>query len=108
MKIGPAFSDNIHSEKRYFTSKSRFSFEKVKHSCIARSIACPTLVTVVERGGFGAISTDDLYKSAKAVNSNLSLRVFSHLQALTLDAQSPNPTLVNEFVFDWIVDRLRE
>jgi hypothetical protein len=86
----------------------RFSFEKVKHSCIARSIACPTLVTVVERGGFGAISAGDLYKSAKAVNSNLSLRVFSHLQALTLDAQSPNPTLVNEFVFDWIVDRLRE
>ncbi|HSW87638.1 MAG TPA: penicillin-binding transpeptidase domain-containing protein [Candidatus Saccharimonadales bacterium] len=28
MKIGPAFSDNIHSEKRYFTKKSRFSFDK--------------------------------------------------------------------------------
>src|SRR5258708_4344571 len=30
MKIGPAFSDNIHSEKRYFTNKSRFSFDKGK------------------------------------------------------------------------------
>lgn len=30
MKIGPAFSDNIHSEKRYFSNKSRFSFEKVR------------------------------------------------------------------------------
>ncbi len=28
MKIGPAFSDSIHSEKRYFTKKSRFSFDK--------------------------------------------------------------------------------
>lgn len=30
MKIGPAFSDNIHSERRYFSKKSRFSFDKGK------------------------------------------------------------------------------
>src|SRR5262249_37573884 len=28
MKIGPAFSDSIHSEKRYFTRKSRFTSER--------------------------------------------------------------------------------
>src|SRR5690348_14039712 len=28
MKIGPAFSDNIHTTKRYFTKKSRFGYDK--------------------------------------------------------------------------------
>ena len=84
------------------------NIEGLKLGSAAKRIGCPILVTIGEGDGFDATQAADLCNSLKVAGSNISLKVFSHPERAAFNAQSPNPTIANEFVFDWIADRLRQ
>jgi dienelactone hydrolase len=90
-------ADDCESVKR--------NIENLKLHSIAKRIHCPILITIGECEGLDATYAAELCNRAKAAGSNINLKIFSHLETAAFNPQSPNPTIVCEFVFDWIADR---
>jgi dienelactone hydrolase len=75
-------------------------------SRVARNIKCPVLITTGERGWLKAERVRELHRQLKAGGRDVTLRIFAASETAAMQAHVDNPTLANEYVFDWIASRL--
>jgi dienelactone hydrolase len=75
-------------------------------SRILRNINCPLLVTVGERGWLDADRVTELTSQLAADRRDITLKVFSRAETAAAQGHIDNPTLANEFIFDWIASRV--
>ena len=73
---------------------------------IARRISCPTLVTLGERGWLDVERVEELVNAWKSASRDVSLKVFKSCETAAEQGHADNPTLANEFIFDWLAARL--
>jgi len=76
-----------------------------RHS-IANRIRCPILVTLGECDWLKTNYVAEFYNYLKEAGVDISLKVFMAAETAASHAQIDNPTIGNEFIFDWITARL--
>ena len=77
-----------------------------EHS-LAQTLKCPVLVTVGENGWLEADRVFDLINQLRTNRQEISLKIFLGSETASYQGHIDNPSLANEFIFDWIADRLR-
>lgn len=73
----------------------------------ARNIRCPVLIPAGERGWLKAERVRELYESLRAERRDVTLKIFKADETAAMQGHADNPTLANEYIFDWIAARLR-
>jgi dienelactone hydrolase len=73
---------------------------------VARNIKCPVLISAGERGWLKAERVRELYDHLKVDGSDLTLKIFSNGETAATQGHADNPTLANEYIFDWVAARL--
>ena len=76
-----------------------------RHGGLA-SIKCPVLMTFGEHDWLDARHATALCAALKDAGADVTLKVFAAAETAASHGQADNPTLGNEFVFDWIASRL--
>jgi dienelactone hydrolase len=76
---------------------SRRAFSKV-----GRNIKCPVLVSTGEQGWLEAERVRDMVDDLKAEGCDMTLKIFTAEETASAQGHTDNPTLANEFIFDWI------
>jgi dienelactone hydrolase len=71
-----------------------------------RRFLCPVLITVGGQGWLESGVVTDLFERLKAYHSDISLKIFESSETAAAQGHCDNPTLANEFIFDWVADRL--
>lgn len=74
----------------------------------ATKIGCPMLVALGERDWLEAGHVRKCCEALVAGGHDVELKVFSAAETAASHAQRDNPTIANEFIFDWIADRLTQ
>jgi pimeloyl-ACP methyl ester carboxylesterase len=69
-------------------------------------VRCPTLVTFGERDWLDIVHAIEMCRVLRETGADVTLKVFSTDETAASHAQADNPTIGNEFVFDWIATRL--
>jgi dienelactone hydrolase len=77
-----------------------------EHS-LAETLKCPVLVTAGENGWLEADRVFDLINQLRTNRQEISLKIFLGSETASYQGHIDNPSLANEFIFDWIADRLR-
>ena len=67
---------------------------------------CPVLITVGGQGWLDSSVVADLFERLKAHHADISLKIFESSETAAAQGHHDNPTLANEFIFDWLADRL--
>jgi dienelactone hydrolase len=75
-------------------------------SRVARNLKCPVLISAGEGGWLKAERVRELYDGLKADGHDVTLKIFTSQETAAMQGHADNPTLANEFIFDWIVSRL--
>lgn len=75
-------------------------------SRVARNIKCPVLISIGERGWLTSGQVREFYDQLKADGRDVTLRVFMSDETAASQGHVDNPTLANEYIFDWIAARL--
>jgi dienelactone hydrolase len=73
---------------------------------VARNIKCPVLIATGERGWLRAERVRELFTQLKADGGDVTLKIFAVSETAAMQAHVDNPTLANEYIFDWIASRL--
>jgi dienelactone hydrolase len=81
--------------------------DKLCRSSTARTINCPVLVALGEHDWLDAGHVTRCCDALVAGGQDIDLKIFSAAETAASHAQFDNPTIGNEFIFDWIADRLR-
>ncbi len=76
-------------------------------SRVARNIRCPVLIPAGERGWLEAERVRELYEGLKSGHRDVTLKIFKSEDTAAMQGHADNPTLANEYIFDWIAARLR-
>jgi len=92
--------------RRRVSSGAAVSTPGSEHS-LAQSLKCPVLVTVGENGWLEADRVFDLVNQLRTDRQDVSLKIFPGSETASCQGHIDNPSLANEFIFDWIADRLR-
>jgi dienelactone hydrolase len=71
-----------------------------------RRFHCPVLITVGAQGWLKSGVVTDLFERLKAHHPDISLKIFESSETAAAQGHYDNPTLANEFIFDWVADRL--
>ena len=71
-----------------------------------RRFHCPVLITVGGQGWLESGVVTDLFERIKAYHPDISLKIFESSETAAAQGHHDNPTLANEFIFDWVADRL--
>jgi Esterase FrsA-like len=73
-----------------------------------RNTSCPLLITAGERGWIRPDRVADLADQLKAGNPerDVTLKIFECAETAAAQGHVDNPTLANEFIFDWIASRI--
>jgi dienelactone hydrolase len=71
-----------------------------------RRFHCPVLITVGEQGWLQSAVVTDLFERLKSYHPDISLKIFESSETAAAQGHYDNPTLANEFIFDWVADRL--
>jgi dienelactone hydrolase len=74
---------------------------------VARNIVCPVLISAGERGWLKADRVRELYGHLKSEGRDVTLKIFGNGETAAMQGHADNPTLANEYIFDWIASRLR-
>lgn len=69
-------------------------------------VRCPTLVTLGERDWLDVDHVTEICRVLREAGADVTLKVFSAAETGASHAQADNPTIGNEFIFDWIAARL--
>lgn len=69
-------------------------------------VRCPTLVTFGERDWLDIVHATEMCRVLREAGADVTLKVFTADETAASHAQADNPTIGNEFVFDWIATRL--
>jgi dienelactone hydrolase len=98
-------------ERRFLTKRMQSpeadNFSAEQYSRVARAIKCPVLITIGEHGWLKAGHVSDLVGQLKSDQLDITLKIFRAAETAASQAHNDNPTLANEFIFDWITERLR-
>ncbi|MDB5551850.1 MAG: hypothetical protein JWL86_1834 [Rhizobium sp.] len=81
-------------------------FSRLWRHSIAKRIRCPILVTLGEFDWLETSYAAEFYSYLRETGVDISLKVFLAAETAASHAQIDNPTIGNEFVFDWIAARL--
>jgi len=73
---------------------------------IARNLKCPILITIGEHGWLEPERVNLLIEQLKSDQQDITLKIFTGPETAASQGHCDNPTLANEFIFDWIADRL--
>ncbi|QDW42179.1 dienelactone hydrolase [Bradyrhizobium sp. KBS0727] len=73
---------------------------------VARNIKCPVLIATGERGWLRAERVRELFMQLKEDGRDVTLRIFAASETAAMQGHVDNPTLANEYIFDWIASRL--
>src|SRR5260221_2109096 len=73
---------------------------------VARNINCPVLIATGERGWLRAERVQELFMQIKDDGRDVTLKIFAASETAAMQAHIDNPTLANEYIFDWIASRL--
>jgi dienelactone hydrolase len=76
-------------------------------SRIAPNLKCPILITIGEHGWLEPERVNFLIEQLKS-GQHFTLKIFTEAETAASQGHSDNPTLANEFIFDWILDRLKQ
>lgn len=90
---------------RAVTSGAGMSIGPVASS-VARRIKCPVLIPVGERGWLKAEQVRHLYERLQSEGRDVTLKIFTSEETASAQGHADNPTLANEYIFDWIAARL--
>jgi dienelactone hydrolase len=71
-----------------------------------RRFHCPVLVTVGGEGWLNSGVVADLFERLRPHHRDISLKIFESSETAAAQGHHDNPTLANEFIFDWVADRL--
>jgi dienelactone hydrolase len=96
---------DVH-EREFLTKRFAPAGGEIEESWPGLRFHCPVLITV---GGQGWLKSDvvtDLFERLKARHRDISLKIFDSSETAAAQAHHDNPTLANEFIFDWVADRL--
>jgi hypothetical protein len=76
---------------------------------VLRRMNCPLLITAGERGWLRAERVVELTDQLRADNPgvDVTLKMFAQAETGAAQGHLDNPTLANEFIFDWIAARLQ-
>jgi dienelactone hydrolase len=74
---------------------------------IARNLKCPILITIGEHGWLEPDRVNFLIEQHKTDRQDITLKIFTGAETAASQGHFDNPTLANEFIFDWIADRLK-
>jgi dienelactone hydrolase len=74
---------------------------------VARNINCPVLISAGERGWLKAERVRELFGHLTSEGRDVTLKIFSNGETAAVQGHADNPTLANEYIFDWIASRLR-
>jgi dienelactone hydrolase len=80
--------------------------DKFCRGSIAQNIRCPILVTIGERDWLDAGHVTRCCQALREGGLDIDLRIFSATETAAAPAHIDNPTIGNEFIFDWLSDRL--
>lgn len=72
----------------------------------ARNIRCPVLIPAGERGWLRAERVRELYEALRSGRRDVTLKIFKSEETGAMQGHADNPTLANEYIFDWIAARL--
>jgi Esterase FrsA-like len=67
---------------------------------------CPVLITMGEQGWLESEQVIGLFDQLKSHHPDISLKMFESSETAAAQGHRDNPTLANEFIFDWLADRL--
>jgi dienelactone hydrolase len=73
---------------------------------VARNIRCPVLISTGERGWLKADRVRELYDHLKADGRDVTLKIFTSGETAAAQGHADNPTIANEYIFDWLASRL--
>ncbi len=73
---------------------------------VARNINCPVLIATGERSWLRAERVRELFMQLKEDGRDVTLKIFAASETAAMQAHIDNPTLANEYIFDWIASRL--
>ncbi|KRR26488.1 hypothetical protein CQ14_03105 [Bradyrhizobium lablabi] len=72
-----------------------------------RKFRCPVLITLGAEGWLESDRATHLFERLKVDQPDISLKIFEGSETASAQGHSDNPTLANEFIFDWMADRLK-
>ena len=97
-------------ERAFFASRfamSDVSIVPVPHAPLMASGAdCPVLITLGEDGWLKADRVRQIVQSSRLGSSDVMLKVFTAGETGAAQAHADNPSLANEYIFDWLEARL--
>ena len=97
-------------ERAFFASRfamSDLSIVPVPHSPLMASGAnCPVLITLGEDGWLKADRARQLVRNSQLGSSGVKLKVFTAAETGAAQAHADNPSLANEYIFDWLESQL--
>jgi len=73
---------------------------------IAQNIKCPLLITLGDHGWLEVDRVIEMVERMRADRRDITLKIFTDAETAAAQAHADNPTLANEFIFDWIASRL--
>src|SRR5216684_4491649 len=79
---------------------------RARLSRVARNIKCPVLISTGERGWLKAERVRELYDELQAYGRDVTLKIFTCEETAAAQGHADNPTLANEYIFDWIGAKL--
>ena len=91
--------------RRGTNGQSDGSVEALRSS-VAQSLRCPILITVGAEGWLSHDRATSLVDRLKLDHPDIALKIFGSDETAAAQGHADNPTLANEYIFDWIADRL--
>jgi dienelactone hydrolase len=95
-------------ERAFLMGRASFETEFLRRSLsrVARNIKCPVLISTGERAWLTPDRVRELYDHLKAGGRDVTLKIFEDVETAAMQGHADNPTLANEYIFDWIASRL--
>ncbi len=97
-------------ERSFFASRlamSDLSIVPVSHSpLMASNVDCPVLITLGEDGWLEADRARQIVQESRLGGADIVLKVFTAAETGAAQAHADNPSLANEYIFDWLESRL--
>jgi dienelactone hydrolase len=95
-------------ERAFLMGRTPVEVELIRQgfSRVARNIKCPVLISAGERGWLKAERVRELFDRLRADGRDVTLKIFTTGETAATQGHADNPTLANEYIFDWVATRL--
>jgi hypothetical protein len=93
-------------ERAFLMNRLSLNSSGTEGGWLGRNLRCPLLITMGEQGWLESDYVAGLFERLKADHPDASLKIFESSETAAAHGHRDNPTLANEFIFDWVADRL--